>query len=217
MSDTRKDSSDNTTSSESEKNAPEQNKSQSGGHPKDEKPSHPSRNHHGAEGHNESDQHEEQVPDQDYGTQKEDDASDEVIKVARTPTSPALLSQLEHRRDYARARGLGAGHTGAATWKVQRMTALALIPLAIWFVVSVIRMSFASQAAAADWLAWPVNAAVMAVFIVIALRHAVIGIESVFEDYVDGEGLRAASVLLVKLIALVLAVASIAALIHLAI
>lgn len=207
----------NKQADDADKQTSETDKNRKAAYPKDGKPSHPSRNHHGAEGRNESDQYAEPAADQDQGTQAEDDDSDEVIKVARTPTSPALLSQLEHRRDYVRARGLGAGHTGAATWRVQRMTALALIPLAIWFVVSVIRLSFASQAAAAAWLAWPVNAAVMAVFIVIALRHAVIGIESVFEDYIDGEGLRAVSVLVVKLLALVLAVASIAALIHLAI
>lgn len=175
----------------------------------------------GVEDDNQSDPHKEPAADQDQGGQKEsadnDSDSDEVIKVARTPTSPALLTQLEHRHDYTRARGLGAGYTGAATWRVQRLTALALIPLAIWFVVSVVRLSFADRAAAADWLAFPPNAAVMAAYIVIALRHAVVGIESVLQDYVGGEGLRAASMLLIKLIALMLAVASVAALIHLAI
>lgn len=186
-------------------------------HPRDDAPSHPSRHHHGTTGHNESPDYEEPAPDQDHGTQKEKDDSDEVIKVARTPTSPALLSQLEHRNDYVRARGLGAGHSGAATWKIQRVTALALIPLAIWFVVSVVRLSFAGRAAAADWLAFPVNAAVMAVFIVVALRHAVIGIESVLADYVDGEGLRGVCVLGAKGLAAVLGIAAVAALIHLAI
>lgn len=144
-----------------------------------------------------------------------DDDEDEVIKVARTPTSPALLSQLQHSREYSKARGLGAGGTGAATFRVQRLTALALIPLAIWFAVSVVRMSHGTQAAAAAWLAWPVNAAIMALFIIIALRHAVIGVQIVFEDYVHGEGLRATCVLAVKAIALVLGVGAVAALIHL--
>lgn len=146
----------------------------------------------------------------------ENTADGDVIKVERTSTNPALLSQLRHSNEYHQARGLGAGKTGAATFQTQRITALALIPLAIWFAVSVVRLSTASQAAAAAWLAWPVNAAVMAVFVVIALRHAVIGVQIILEDYVDNEGLRAACVLVVKAIALVLGVASVAALIHLA-
>jgi succinate dehydrogenase / fumarate reductase membrane anchor subunit len=99
---------------------------------------------------------------------------------------------------------------------VQRLTAMALIPLAIWFAVSVVRMSTASQAAAAAWLAWPVNAVIMALFIVIALRHAVIGLQIILEDYVHHEGLRAVCVLVVKAIGLLLGVGAVAALIHLA-
>lgn len=149
--------------------------------------------------------------------QESDGSGDDTIKVARTSTNPALLTQLEHRKFYRQASSLGAGGTGATTWYAQRITALALIPLTVWFAVSVVRMSMASQAAAAQWLAHPVNAVVMAVFIVIALRHASIGLTIILEDYVPSEGLRAVAVLLVKAAALVLSVASIAALIHLAV
>lgn len=154
--------------------------------------------------------------DEDNGDEDSGEDEDDVIKVARTPTSPALLSQLQHSRQYSQARGLGAGGTGAATFRVQRLTALALIPLVIWFAVSVVRLSTGTHAQAAAWLAWPVNAAIMALFIVIALRHAVIGLQIIFEDYVHGEGLRATCVLAVKAIALVLGVSAVAALIHLA-
>lgn len=143
---------------------------------------------------------------------KDDDG---VIKVKRTSTSPALLSQLQHSRQYQQARGLGAGATGASTWLVQRTTALALIPLAIWFAVSMVRLSQGSQAAAVSWLAFPVHAVLMALFIVIALRHAVIGLQIVLEDYVSGEATRTACVLLIKAGALVTGAAAVAALIWL--
>lgn len=144
-----------------------------------------------------------------------DDDDDDVIKVERTSTSPALLSQLKHSRQYRQARGLGAGGSGVAIWRVQRMTALALIPLAIWFAVAMVRLSQGSRAAAADWLAFPVNAVLMALFLVIALRHAVIGVQIVLEDYVAGHGLRTACVLLVKACAVVLGAAAVAALVWL--
>ncbi len=162
--------------------------------------------------HDDEDQDEDEDEDED---EKEDE--DDVIKVARTPTSPALLSRLRHSREYDQARGLGAGGTGAAMFHVQRITALALIPLAIWFGVSVVRLSTATRAVAAHWLAWPVNAAIMASFIVIALRHAVIGLQIIFEDYIHDAGLRAACVLAVKAIALIVGVGAVAALIHISI
>lgn len=142
---------------------------------------------------------------------------DDVIKVKRTSTSPALLSQLRQSRQYQRARGVGAGGTGASTWLVQRTTALALVPLAIWFAVSVVHLSQGSQAAAADWLAFPINAVLMALFIVIALRHAVIGVQIVLEDYLRHVAARTAAVLLIKAGAIVLGAASVAALIRLVI
>lgn len=144
-----------------------------------------------------------------------DKDSDDEIKVARTPTSPALLSRLWHRKFYRQARGLGAGGTGAAIWRVQRITALALIPLTLWFAVSMVRLSTAPHEAAAHWLARPVNAAIMVLFIVIALRHASIGLNIILEDYVDGEAMRIVAGLAVKTVTLILGVAAVTALIHL--
>lgn len=141
---------------------------------------------------------------------------DDVIHVAATPTSPALLSQLAHSHEYTRARGPGAGHTGAATFLAQRLTAMALVPLAIWFAVSVLRMSRGDHADAAAWLTWPVNAVLMALFIAVALRHAVIGIRIILEDYVPHPAWRNTCVIVVQALAWVLAVAAVAALVHLA-
>lgn len=150
-----------------------------------------------------------------HKTDDDSDDDDDVIKVKRTTTSPALLSQLRQSRQYQHARGLGAGHGGASTWLVQRTTALALVPLAIWFAVSVVRLSQGSQGAAAAWLAFPVNAVLMALFIVIALRHAVIGLQIVLEDYLRNIAARTTVVLLIKAGAIVLGAASVAALIRL--
>jgi succinate dehydrogenase / fumarate reductase membrane anchor subunit len=158
-------------------------------------------------------------PQADTAKDHDDDSGkdeDDVIKVERTSTTPALMSHLRHSRQYHQARGLGAGGTGAATFRLQRLTALALIPLVLWFGVSVVRLSTATRAAAAAWLAAPVNAMIMAVFIVFALRHAVIGLQIIFEDYVHSEGVRAVCVLAVKAIALALGIAAVAALIYLA-
>lgn len=151
----------------------------------------------------------------DSGKDQGNDNEDDVIRVSRTPTNPALFIELEHARQYNRARGLGAGRTGSAVFHLQRLTALALIPLTIWFAASVVWMSTGTRTEAAAWLGGPVNAALMGVFIVIALRHAVIGIRIVFEDYMRDVRLRGVCMLGIQAIALVLGVATVVALTYL--
>lgn len=146
-----------------------------------------------------------------------DGGDDDVIHVAQTPASDALRTQLKNNRVDSEARALGAGHTGSAIFHTQRVTALALIPLSIWFVVGVVRMTTgATHQQAAAWLSGPVQAVLMAVFIVVGLRHAVIGIRIVAEDYVRAEPWFSGCVFASQAIAVLIGTASIAALIHLA-
>jgi len=145
-----------------------------------------------------------------------DNSDDGVLTVQQTETSPAVQSQLYEAQLFHEARGLGAGGTGATTFIIQRLTALALIPLTVWFVASVVYLSTAAHAEAAAWLAFPVNAGLMALYLVFALRHGVIGIQIVFEDYVRNTAMRAFWVLLIKAAAIVLGTAAIVALIVLA-
>lgn len=162
---------------------------------------------------NASDEHQ----DVDRNAADENDGDDGVIEVARTPTNPALLTQLEHNRVDNEARAHGAGHTGSAIFHMQRLTALALIPLSIWFVVGVIRMvTGASHTQAAEWLSQPVQAVLMALFIVIGLRHGVIGLQIVLEDYLRVEPWHTGCVRMAQAVAILIGIASIAALIHLA-
>ncbi|HLQ85446.1 MAG TPA: succinate dehydrogenase, hydrophobic membrane anchor protein [Salinisphaeraceae bacterium] len=145
-----------------------------------------------------------------------DNGDDDIIRVARTPSSPALQTELEQERVASEARALGAGHTGSTIFYLQRLTAVALVPLAIWFVVGVVSMTRGAQTDAAAWLGWPINAVLMGLFIVIALRHAVIGIRIIFEDYVGNERLRGACMLAIEALALIIGVGAVAALILLA-
>src|SRR5699024_335963 len=115
---------------------------------------------------------------------------DSVITVARTSTSPAVLTRLRQSQLFQEARGLGAGGNGVTIWRIQRLTALGLIPLTIWFVASVVNLSTAPRPDVVAWLAFPVNAGLMALYLVFALRHGVIGIQIVMEDYVRNESVR---------------------------
>ena len=126
--------------------------------------------------------------DDDSSSGKDDDGQesekDDEIKVAKTETNAALLTQLYQRESFRRSKGYGASGTGSRIWRVQRLTALALIPLAIWFVVSLLASMTGTGADPAAWLGAPINAVLLAAFILLALRHATIGLRVVLEDYV---------------------------------
>lgn len=139
--------------------------------------------------------------------------SSDDIKVARTQTNAALLTQLEQRMAYRRARGNGASHGGSKTFLAQRLTAVALIPLAIWFVVSLMVAMTGPGEAAAVWLAQPINAGLLAALILIALKHATIGVQVILEDYVHSAGTLAVSKVLLYGVALTTALATVAGLI----
>ena len=105
----------------------------------------------------------------------------------------------------ARARGKGSAHHGVGHWWAQRATAVALVPLTVWFVISVIGLSGAGYYTVMDWLSAPGNAALLLLVVGFVLYHATLGLQVVLEDYVRCRMLRTVSVLAVKGLALLLA------------
>lgn len=114
----------------------------------------------------------------------------------------------EMRSDFARVRGLGPAHDGVGHWWAQRLTALALVPLTLWFVVSIVSLIGADHATVAEWIGRPLPAVVLVLLIVATFHHAQLGMQVVIEDYVHAEGLKIAMILAVKGLAVVLAVTS---------
>ena len=121
------------------------------------------------------------------------------------------------RSPLARVRGLGSAKEGTHHWWAQRLTALALIPLTIWFVVSLIAHTGADHATAAAWIGslWP--AALLILTVVLTFHHGQLGLQVVIEDYVHNEALKIAGILAVKGLALLLSVVAIAAIARIAI
>lgn len=88
----------------------------------------------------------------------------------------------------ARVRGLGSAKYGAADWISGRLTSLALIPLTLWFVASVLTRCLTMDAEGVrTWMAQPLNGLLMALMMGIILHHSKHGIQVVLEDYVHGE------------------------------
>lgn len=115
-----------------------------------------------------------------------------------------------------RVRGLGSAKEGTHHWWLQRVTAIALVPLAIWFVAMVIAVTGSSYADARATLAHPWNAVLLISTIIAAFYHAALGMQVVYEDYIHGHGLKIALDLGTKIILFALGVASILAVIKIA-
>jgi succinate dehydrogenase / fumarate reductase membrane anchor subunit len=97
------------------------------------------------------------------------------------------LSNATAERDQSmlrRVRHLGSARNGLQEWRLQRRTALALIPLGLYFVASMLRLATSDQMSAAAWLASPVPALLTILFMLTLLSHAVVGLRSILIDYV---------------------------------
>ncbi len=103
---------------------------------------------------------------------------------------------MSHRTPLAQVEGLGASHSGTAHFWQQRVSAVALIPLSIWFAVSALGLVGADYVSALDFLRAPLNAVLMILFIVAALYHMTLGVQVVIEDYVTSEGQKIAFLIL---------------------
>ena len=108
------------------------------------------------------------------------------------------------RSPLGRARGVGAGRSGVHHWWAERVTSIALVPLTIWFVFSVVRLVGASQPNVAAWVGHPINAALLLALIAITFHHMQLGIQVVLEDYVPNPKKMMAFNLLNKGVALML-------------
>lgn len=112
------------------------------------------------------------------------------------------------RTPLARVRGLGASRGGLEHWRAQRLTALALIPLSLWFVGSLIALAGASHSQVVAWMHSPWVAALNVLFIVGFFHHAQLGVQVIIEDYVQDEFLKVTTLIGVKFLAVLLATVS---------
>ncbi len=97
-----------------------------------------------------------------------------------------------------RVRHLGSARNGLKDWQVQRWTALALIPLGLYFAASMLRLAISSRLTAAAWLSSPVPALLVILFVLAGLAHMLIGVRSVLVDYVHTRSRLLAAELLVR-------------------
>lgn len=120
------------------------------------------------------------------------------------------------RTPLARVRGLGSAKSGTHHWWMQRLTAVALVPLSLWFVASLVVVVTADYGTAILWLRSPLVAILCCALIVAIFYHGQLGMQVVLEDYVHAEALKLVSIVVVKLVSLLLAAAALFAVLSIA-
>lgn len=94
------------------------------------------------------------------------------------------------RTPRARAEGLGPARAGTHHFWVQRITAVALVPLSVWFAVSLARLAGTDFETARGFFAQPLAGALMILFVATALYHLKLGLQVVIEDYIHAEATK---------------------------
>ncbi len=120
------------------------------------------------------------------------------------------------RSPLGRARGLGSAKSGTQHWWAQRLTAIALVPLTIWFVIAMVAATGSDYASARAFIGNPVTAVLLVLLIVATFHHAQLGLQVVIEDYVHTKSVEIGLLLAVKGAAIVLALAAIFAVLSIA-
>ena len=120
------------------------------------------------------------------------------------------------RSPLGRALGAGSAKEGVHHWWLQRLTAVALIPLGIWFVVSLLALPALDYPVVTAWMSQGWTAVLLLLFVLTASWHSYLGVRVVVEDYVHNSGTKSLALALVAFLHVVIAVAGVFAILKVA-
>lgn len=120
------------------------------------------------------------------------------------------------RSPMSRVKGLGSSHDGVGRWWAERLSALALVPLLLWFVYSAVTLVGADYQTFRAWVGEHGNAVLLILLALSMLYHTGLGLQVIFEDYMESERLKFVSILLLWFVIAICAVSNVLAVLHLA-
>ncbi|MEI6268001.1 MAG: succinate dehydrogenase, hydrophobic membrane anchor protein [Methylococcaceae bacterium] len=118
---------------------------------------------------------------------------------------------MKYRSPLAKAVGLGSAKTGTSHWWMQRVTAVALVPLSFWLIIFLDLSLNAPYQETVAWLSSPLNTLGMVAWLLAVFYHAALGLQVVIEDYIAAEGVKIVAVWTVNLGFLLLVLAALIA------
>ncbi len=108
--------------------------------------------------------------------------------------------------------GLGSSKTGLSHWIHQRISAIALIPLGVWFVGMFIVLLPASFEEARIWFSSPWTVALAVFFILALFYHGYLGMQVIWEDYIPHELTKWTLIIVTQLVSLFMSLLAIVSL-----
>ncbi|MGH8134401.1 MAG: succinate dehydrogenase, hydrophobic membrane anchor protein [Steroidobacteraceae bacterium] len=93
--------------------------------------------------------------------------------------------------------GAGPARQGVQHWWLQRLTSVALVPLSVWFAVSLLALPSLDHATVVAWMAQSWTALLLILLVLTAAWHSQLGVRVVVEDYVHGAGARTVTLVVV--------------------
>ena len=112
------------------------------------------------------------------------------------------------RSPLGKVLGAGSAKEGVHHWWLQRLTSIALIPLTVWFVVSLLSLPSFDHSAVIAWMSGSWTALFLILFVLVATWHSQLGVRVVVEDYVRG-GTKTLTLVVLTFIHAVVAVAGV--------
>jgi succinate dehydrogenase / fumarate reductase membrane anchor subunit len=94
------------------------------------------------------------------------------------------------RSPLGRVAGLGSAKSGVHHWWLQRLTSIALVPLTVWFTVSVLTLPAMDHITVVSWLAQSWNSLLLILLVLVATYHSQLGVQVVVEDYIPDPGMK---------------------------
>ena len=120
------------------------------------------------------------------------------------------------RSPLGRVIGLGSAKSGSEHWYSQRVTAVAVAVLSVWFIVALASVGSLAFGDITRWLSRPLNAALCALLLIACAQHAWLGLQVVIEDYVSGKFARLVLLVAMKFIFILAAAAGVLAVLRVA-
>ena len=125
------------------------------------------------------------------------------------------MNRRDMRSPLARATGLGSAKHGAGLWWAARISAVALVPLTLWFVASIIAHTGSDYDTFIAWLRTPLASSLMVLLLIALFYHTALGLQVVIEDYIHSKA-KFAVLILVRLACFALAALGILATLRIA-
>ncbi len=126
------------------------------------------------------------------------------------------MARKQTRSFFDRTQGLGSAREGVGHWWMQRVTALALIPLTLWCAASLIARARDGYGAFIGWLRSPFTSVSMVLLLIALFYHMALGLQVVVEDYVHTERIKMPTVVVIHLGCFAMAAAGIIATLRIA-